>query len=217
MNERQPFVFYTERRLVVLTGLQAKNLPELLHHLNTVSGASIFYHTHHQFLSLHFEKPVFHNEFAHWVGDALQEERLSEELTAVDLLAFTTVRQLREAIVAKVEAYLQEVQGPARECRPGNAFHFCESQSFIMPTGAVAHDVRDFFSKLGAVSNVSLFFHFFESRLRLERATNDFSQWLRYMDQEELADDIDKLDPYAMTLDELRAEMIECGRKRGLA
>ena len=29
------------------------------------------------------------------------------------------------------------------------------------------------------VTNACLHFHFFEARLRLERPTNDFSQWLR--------------------------------------
>jgi len=217
MNGAEPFVFYTERRLVVLTGRKAKNLEELVGHLKEVSGACIFYHTHHQFLSHHFEKPVVHNEFANWVGNALQEELLAERLTAIDLLAFTSVRQIREEIVAKTETYLHEKNAPLRDCPPGEEFHFCESQSFVMPTGAVAQDVPDFFAKLRQVTTVSVFFHFFEARLRLEGPTNDFSKWLHYRSQPQLAVDIDGLDPYIMTLGELREEMIRCGRKYGVA
>lgn len=212
-----PFVFYTERRLVVLTGTKARTLEELLAHLKEVSGASIFYHTHHQFLAHHFEKPVFHNEFANWVGRALQYERLAEELTAVDLLACTSVRQIRDEITGKIESFLQESPGPSRECQPGDEFHFCESQSFVMPTGLVAHDAPEFFVTLRQVSTVSLFFHFFQARLRLGGPTNDFSQWLGYRGHEPLAAEIDKLDPYVMTLDELREEIIGCGRKYGVA
>ncbi|MEN6534862.1 MAG: DUF5752 family protein [Bryobacteraceae bacterium] len=216
MNDAPPFTFYTERRLVLLTGRKARNLQELASHLREVSGSSVFYHTHHQFLSHHFEKPVYHNEFANWVGDALQYRRLSEELTAVDLLACTSVRQIREQLLARIENYLGSSHNGTRDCRPGEEFHFCESQSFIMTTGLVARDVPEFFATLPRVSNVSLFFHFFEARLRLENPTNDFSQWLSYRGQEDLADEFARLDPYGMTLDEVRDEMIRCGERHGM-
>lgn len=82
-----------------------------------------------------------------------------------------------------------------------------------MPTGIVAHDVPDFFAKLPRVTNVSLYFHFFEARLRLERPTNDFSQWLADYGEKAVAQAIDKLDPYIMTLDELKSEMIKLGKR----
>ncbi len=213
MNSRDPFVFKTERRLVALTGVKASTLPELVKALREVSGSSIFYHTHHQLLSHHFEKPSFHNDFALWVSRALLEERLAEELTAMDLLRFTSIRQLREAIIAIIENYLTEIPWRIRECRPGDEFHLCKSKSFIMPTGLVAQDVPDFFVKLPGVANTSLYFHFFEARLRLERPTNDFSQWLADCGHDELSSAIDKLNPYILTLDELRDNIIELGRR----
>lgn len=217
MNSTSPFTFYTERRLVRLTSRKARTLDELASHLRDVSGASVFYHTHHQFLSHHFEKPVYHNEFANWVGDALQYRRLSEELTAVDLLACTTVRQIREELLACIENFTRANPGENRSCRPGEEFHFCESQSFVMPTGLEAADAREFFSTLPRVTNVSVFFHFFQARLRIGRPSNDFSEWLRYRGKDALAFAIDRLDPYGMTLDELRDEMIKCGARYGVA
>ncbi|MCI0695163.1 DUF5752 family protein [candidate division KSB1 bacterium] len=213
MIESSPFVFYTERRLVSLTGLKVRNLSELLSALREVSGAAIFYHTHHQYLSHHFEKPMFYNDFALWVSHALQEERLAEKLAAIDLLTFTTVRQLREAIITTIASYLSENNGRSRECPPGDEFHFCKSMSFVMPTGIMAHDVPDFFAKLPHITNVSLYFHFFEARLRLERPTNDFSRWLADGNQDKLARAIEKLDPYIMTLDELKSEIIKLGKQ----
>ncbi len=217
MNHEEPFVFQTERRLVMLTGRKARSLPELVSHLHEVTGSSIFYHTHHQYLSHHFEKPVFHSDFAVWVSSALLEEPLAEKLAAIDLLAFASIRQLREAIIGKVESYLEEIGGRTRECMPGDEFHFLESKSFVMPTGIVAHDIADFFAKLPHVSTVSLYFHLFESRLRLERANNDFSRWLSDRGAGELAAAIDRLNPYQMTLDELRQEMVRLGNPEGSA
>jgi hypothetical protein len=211
MNNHEPFVFQTENRLVTLTGRKARNLNELLDHIIRVPGSSIFYHTHHQYLSHHFEKPVFHNDFAAWSSTALLEERLSEKLVAIDLLAFGSIRQLREAIIEIIEKYITEIGGRVRDCLPGYEFHFCESKSFIMPSGVVAEDIPDFFAKLPKVTNASLYFHFFEARLRLEKPTNDFSTWLSYRGAPRLAEAIDGLNPYRMTLEELREAIILLG------
>jgi hypothetical protein len=211
MNHTEPFNFCTERRLVALTGLKATNLEQLLHGIHEVPGSSIFYHTHQTYLSHHFETPAFTNDFAMWVSEALQEERLGEKLAAIDLLAFTSIRQLREAIISAIEADLAGHKRRARECPPGDEFHFCRSKSFIMPTGLAAANPGEFFAVLPRVTNVSLFYHFFGARLRLERPTNDFSQWLAWRGESQLAKAIDKLNPYAVTLDELRDRIVKLG------
>ena len=186
-----PFIFHTERRLVSLTGLRAYNLQQLMAILAEVPGSSVFYHTHHQFLSHHFEKPVVYNDFAQWASTALLEESLGEKLSAIDLRAFTSIRQLREALLAEMEAHLKASDGYSPDCRRGHEFHFCKSKSFIMPTGLVARDVPDFFAKLPRVSNISIYFHFLEARLRLARPINDFSLWLSSLGEEDLAEAID--------------------------
>jgi len=198
---------------VVLTGRKASNLEEILCHLTQVSGSSVFYHTHVAYLAKHFEKPRFYNEFANWVSQELQEERLAERLAAIDLLAITSIRELREALIAAIQKHLESNSGNPRECPPGEEFHFCEAKSFIMPTGQVAHDIPEFFEIIEHVTNTCLHFHFFEARLRLERPTNDFSQWLGDLGETRLARRIDHLNPYAMTLDELKHEIVKVGRK----
>ncbi len=217
MNHCDPFVFYTERRLVELTGRRAHDLQELLRHLREVPGSTIFYHTHHRFLSHHFQTPVVYNDFAVWVTESLQEEALGEKLAALDLRRFVTIRDLREAIAKLIEDRLDQLGGPPRRCLPGQQFHFCKSKSFIMPTGIVASDPADFFAKLPGVTNISLYFHFLEARLRLGRPTNDFSEWFQGRGFPELARATDQLDPYLRTLDELKQELLSLGRKHGMA
>jgi len=213
MSGGNPFVFYTERRLVALTGRKARNLRELLVHLTEVSGSSIFYHTHYLYLAHHFEKPRFYNDFANWVSQALQEERLAEKLAAIDLLTLTSVRGVRETIISIIEKHLQDSSIRPRECPSGDEFHFCQAKSFIMPVGMIAHDVPEFFAELARVTNSCLHFHFFEARLRLERPTNDFSEWLRSLSQDRLARKIENLNPYVMTLDELKDDIVKMGRR----
>lgn len=207
MDHTEPFVFYTERRLVVLTGRRASDFPQLLNGLREVPGSSIFYHTHHMYLAHHFETPVFSNDFSLWISEALQDAGLGERLAAIDLLSFTSIRQLREAIIRMIEHHTDNGLRP-RECPPGDEFHFCRSKSFIMRTGLTAHDPDEFFRVLPQVSNASLFFHFFEARLRLGRETNDFSVWLLGRGEGALATAIDAMDPYSTTLDEFKERMI---------
>src|SRR5580704_11480438 len=126
--EAAPFVFHTERRLVVLTGRKASNLEELLCHLRQVSGSCVFYHTHVAYLATHFEKPRFYNEFANWASQALQEERLAERLAAIDLLATTSIRELRDTLTNTMQKHLEADGRTRRECPPGDEFHFCEAK-----------------------------------------------------------------------------------------
>lgn len=207
MPSNEPFVFYTERRLVALTGVRARNAIELAAALRVVPGSSVFYHTHHQYLSHHFERPVFFNDFAIWVSEALQQPRLAEELAAIDLLQFTSIRNLREAILAELDEFVATGNGGARECPPGDEFHFAKSKSFVMRTGLEASDPADFALKLPETTNISVFYHFFLARLRLERPTSDFAEWFRQRGEEKLARAVDRLDPYSVTLDELRDQI----------
>jgi hypothetical protein len=207
------FHFKTELRLVQLTGRRARNIRQLLAHLKKVPGSSIFYHTHQRLLEHHFEKPTGHNDFALWVEEALQEDALGERLAFIDLRDFTSVRQLRDTIISIIESQLERDGNiRSRQAPPGEEFHFCRSKSFVVSTGKVANSVAEFFRLLPSVSNDSLYFHFIESRLRLDLRTNDFSRWLEDCGENELARGINSLNPYVRTLDELKADMISLGR-----
>lgn len=209
----QPFEFYTQQQLILLTGRRARNLLELLEHVRSVPGASIFYHTHYLYLTQHFVTPKFYNEFAGWVSQALQERRLGERLGAIDLLSVSSLRELREQIAHEIEKHLRETQGPLRDCPPGDEFHFCEAKTFVFHTGLVAQSVSDFFQLIPSISNACLHFHFFEARLRLEKPTNDFTIWLNDMGENRLARAIDKLNPYVVSLDELKGQIFKIGRR----
>jgi hypothetical protein len=208
-----PFVFCTQQQLVLLTGRRAKNIQELLDHVRSVPGASIFYHTHYLYLTQHFVTPRFYNEFAGWVSQALLERRLAERIGAIDLLSVYSLREMRERIANEIERHLQESPGVLRDCPPGEEFHFCEAKSFVYPNGLVAHSVSEFFRMLPSISNACLHFHIFESRLRLEKPTNDFSVWLTSIGERGLAAAIDRLNPYVVSLDELKGQIFRIGRR----
>jgi hypothetical protein len=214
MDPPGPFRFHTELRLVALTGERATTLEELLELLRHVPGSSIFYHTHHEFLVHHFERPNFRNDFALWVEEALQEDELSEKLVAVDLLDHTTILSLREALIHQIESHIETNRAYGRRCPPGDEFHFCRAKSFVLPSGLQANDPAEFFRMLSRISNNSVSFHFLEARLRLGRPSNDFSDWLEAQGETSLAESIQRLNPYEVTLDELRAQIARLGEAR---
>ncbi|MGH7813840.1 MAG: DUF5752 family protein [Candidatus Binataceae bacterium] len=204
----EQFEFHSRLNLTLLTGKRARDLAELLENLRTVPGSVIYHHTHHFLVQHQFLSPEPPNDFAYWVSNILLEERLGEELAAIDLLRFRSIHDIRGAIAGVIEQYLE--QNPeVRPAPPGMEFHFMRSVSFVLPTGLVAHNLREFRGALERISPAALSFHMFDARLRLERGDNDFSIWLeKAIGEPKLAAALRTLDPYTHTEEGLRRAMI---------
>jgi small-conductance mechanosensitive channel len=210
----EPFRFYSRTHLTELTGLKAKNLHELVDILKKAPEGVIYYHTHHFLEQHHYLTPEPANDFAGWVSDALGDEVLGERLASIDTFGFPNLGALRDRLVGIIEEYLATGSN-FREAMPGREFHFMKSVSVILPTPYVAHDLREFAETLRKISLGSLYFHVFESRLRLGRGLNDFSIWMQdRLGEAELGDEIARLDPYTYTLEGLRLALIQLIEKR---
>lgn len=214
MAEPAPFHFLSTLDLTLLTNRRARDLAELLEHLRAVPGAVIYYHTHH-FLAQHqYLSPEPPNDFAYWVMNVLQEDRLGEQLAAIDLVQFSSLTALRDAIIGVIAAFLEE-RGQLRTAPEGEEFHFREAVSFVVSTPHVARDLAQFADEIEKIGFGSLAYHFFAARLRLESGENDFSDWLdRELGERDLARAITRLDPYTYTLDSLRREVVRLVRRR---
>jgi len=211
---KEAFRFVSRTHLTELTGLRAKDLRELVEVLKRAPDAVIYYHTHHFMEQHHYLAPEPSNDFAIWVGDALGDEVLGERLASVNTFGFPNLGALRERLVAIIVEYLSSGSN-FREAMSGREFYFMKSVSVILPTLYVAHDLREFVEALRKISLGSLYFHVFESRLRLGRGQNDFSIWLQdSLGENELGEEIARLDPYTYTLEGLRSALIQLIEKR---
>ena len=207
---KEPFKFYTRLHLSELTGLRAYNLNELVKILKEVPDSCVYHHTH-KFLQQHlYLSPEPPNDFAYWTAEALGEARLAERLASVDITQFLTIEALRGRIVKTIEDYLKtDPSAGLRTAHRGAEFHFIKAVSFILPTNYEAHDLAEFLAALREITIDSVYFHMFEARLRLGKKTNDFSLWIEESLQEErVAREISKLDPYTRTLDDLRKALV---------
>src|SRR5262249_9293856 len=209
----QPFHFLTTMHLTLLTNRRARDLAELLEHLRVVPGSVIYFHTHHFLVQHQYLSPEPPNDFAYWVTNVLQEDRLGEQLAAIDIVQFRTIRALRERLIKVIEADLNERQR-LRTAPEGEEFHFREAASFILPTPHVSHTLAEFADCVGKIGFGSLTFHLFDARLRLQKGENDFSEWLAALGEEQLARAIACLDPYTYTLEGLRNEVVRLVRQR---
>jgi len=216
IQAKEPFKFHTRLHLTELTGLRATNLSQLLDLIRKVPGSCIYHHTH-RFLQQHqYLSPEPPNDFAYWVTEILGEDELGEGLSSIDTIQYSTIRSLRDKIISTIDNYLKKnTLAKLKFAQEGEEFHFIKSVSFVLPTDYVANDLKELLIIIKKVTIDSIYFHMFESRLRLERVDNDFSNWIRNsIGNEELADEISRLDPYTYTLDGLQNKLITMLEKR---
>ena len=214
MEQEQAFHFSASLDLTLATNRRARDVAELLHHVRDASGAAIYFHTHHFLMQHQHLSPEPTNDFAYWVTTALQEDRLGEQLAAIDIVQFRSLGALRDRIAGVLERFLDKSTS-LRTAPHGEEFHVRESVSFVVPTGYVAHDLREFAACVEQIGFGSLSFHMFDARLRLERGANDFSEWLKNAHGEtQLADAIARLDPYTHTLEGLRRQIVRLVQRR---
>ena len=213
-KSKHPFQFSTSLKLKELTEKKARTVKELVEVIKDIPGASIYYHTH-VFLQKHQSfSPEPPNDFAYWVANTLGERKLGEELSAIDICAFSTIRELREKIINVIENHLFESKNPLRYASPGQEFEFIKAHSFVMPTGLTANSLLEFIQALEKVTVHSIYFHIFEAKLRLEKGVNDFSFWIgTSANAPQAAKSIAALDPYTFTLEGLRKKIIDIVKK----
>ncbi|HNX82326.1 MAG TPA: DUF5752 family protein [Candidatus Omnitrophota bacterium] len=216
IRAKEPFHFHTRLHLSELTGLRATTLGQLLTLIKTVPGASIYHHTH-RFLQQHQNlSPEPPNDFAYWVTEILGDDELGEKLASINVIQYSTIRNLRDKIASTIEEHLQtNAFAKLRFASSGEEFHFMKSVSFVLPTGCSAMDLKEFSENLRKITVDSIYFHIFEARLRLERGENDFSNWIENsLGDKDLANEISSLDPYTQTLENLRRTLVRIIDKR---
>jgi hypothetical protein len=212
---KEPFHFYTRQNLTYLTGEKARNLQELLDGIREASSATIYHHTHHYLQQHEFLSPEPPNDFAYWITNVLQDDVLGEKVASIDLRQYFTLHDIKSRIIAVIEESIHQGSDSHRNVPPGEEFHFMSSQTFVFPTKYLAHNLREFKECLHRVSIFSIYYHMFESRLRLQQEFGDFSFWLSTsLGEEKLAKEFMKLDPYTQTLENLRQALIRLVAKR---
>lgn len=209
MTDVQPFRFCTRLTLPEVTGRKAFTIAELLEGIKESDDAVIYHHTHRFIKQSQHLVPEGANDFAYWVTNTVGADRLGEELTAIDIVQYNWLGDIRNAFVRILNRYIAENPGPMRVVAPGREFHFMRSIRFSIPTDCVATDYLTFIECLRKVSVSSLYLHIFEARLRPPYGIDDFSNWFSVNFKDEaVGKELSRLDPYSYTLEGLRCRII---------
>lgn len=211
----EPFRFQTRFNLIELLGRRAATVRELADGIREVPGASIYHHTHRFLQQHHALSPEPPNDFAYWISGSLGLDDVGERLASVDTVRYRRVNDLRARYIEILEEVLASRRNSWPVCPEGEEFHFMACRTFILPLGIEAVDGRGFLEAMKRISVNSLYYHVFESRLRQEREENDFAAWFGDRGNLPLAAALSRLDPYTMTLDGLRREIVRLVRTHG--
>ncbi len=204
------FQFHDRLHLRELTGINAVTLPALLHHIKTVPESIIFNHTHRCLEQHERLVPDYPNDFSYWVGEVLGEDYLGERLASIDIMSALSIDDVRNELVFIIDDTLQKIPALAIKMAPqGEAFYFMKTKSVVFKLPYSVSNCDEFISCLKQIPLTSLYYHIFESRLRLQKPVNDVSLWLSdCCNQPELAASIAKLNPYDYSLEALREKVI---------
>lgn len=202
-----PFYFYTRITQVELLGRSARNIRELLNHIEKVPFSSVYHHTHRYLEQHRYFSPEHPNDFSYWISNALGLKKLGEKISSVDVFQFKDIEELRKRIIDILKEYVGKTP-TLKNCLKGEEFNFLSSKIFILPTNFIAKNLNEFISCLRRVTIHSLYFHIFEARMRLKKGNNDFSYWLRDAGYSGLADRLSRFDPYTYTLEGIRNKII---------
>jgi hypothetical protein len=208
LEEIKPFEFKQCITILKATGEKARNLRELRDRISDVSDESISHHVYHYFQK---EKRIleYTNDFAQWTGETLKENVLAEQLSNIDPYSFKCAVDLRKEIVSVIDACLKTFP-KTRAALSGDEFYFNEGITLVSPVGIQVKNLAEFLMAIRYVDLESIYFHFYEARIRPPEEVDDFSHWFGdALNKEGLADRIRLIDPFMHSLEAARQHIIE--------
>ena len=210
---KYPFKFYTRLTLPQLTGIYALNLKELLEGIKNADDSIIYYHTHHYLIQHHYVVPDAPNDFAHWIIHTLGEKLLGEEISSIDMFNYNSMADYKQELIKRLTVFIAK-DSKTRKVEINERFNFMKAATFVMSTGKEAYTLKEFCDILKNITIFSVYYHFFESHFRLGSGLDDFSLWIRSeLKLPDLSLKIQNLDPYSVTMDRLKEQIIKYAEK----
>lgn len=201
------FAFKQCVSILKATGRKASDLRELRDVIAVVKLDSIFHHTYQYFLKAHILE--YTNDFAHWAGEGLEERALAEHLSNIDPYYFHTIDDLRTELVRVIDDYLSRFPEP-RKAMAGEEFYFNETITLTFPTGVRARNLAEFLMGMRYIDAGSIYYHYYEARMRLGAGVDDFSTWIdAALGKPGLAERIRAVDPFMHDVEGIREHIVE--------
>lgn len=207
----EPFLVKDCALLNTATGKRARNLKEMRDHLQNIPLGSIYNHFWGRLLRHRFDEPEYNNDFAEWIRYFLQDGILAERLAIINPVAFADLESLRQELIEVIEQRLDETE-LITWAEIDMQFHFVGSQIIVFDTRQTIEQPEQLAEAFSKISLGSLYYHFIDARRRSPEMIDDFRSWLTtcgdpYYDY--LSSQLALVDPYFVSLQELRAQLID--------
>lgn len=212
----EPFIIQDCALIAIATGQYALTLTELRDRIETTPASSIYYHFWGGLLRPKFDDPEYQNDFAIWAYQGLNDKPLAERLALIDPSKFPDMEELRAEIIDIIEERIDESE-VLPWIKASKRFYFVRSQTVVFDTNKRLHVPEELMETIARLSLGSIFYHFIDARRRPPWGQDDFSKWLegfgdRYR---KLAESVSHIDPYFISLAELREELARALCEKG--
>lgn len=204
----KPFAIKDCDLIAIATGRRAQSLKEMRDQLHSIHPGCIYYHFWGGLLRPKFVDPEYNNDFSAWASHALHDPKLAERLGVIDPTDFSNIEGLRQELIEVIEQRLDENEF-IRRARPDQQFHFVRSQIVVFDTHHEIKMPEELAEIIPLISVGSVFYHFIDARRRAPEGMDDFRAWLSAWGKKykKLCDRLAELDPYFVTLTELRHQL----------
>lgn len=170
------FRFFTSAPLESPAGRVASDLESLRAGIAIVSPESIFHHVIRIPVRFPHVRDLPENDFARWVGDALQLPEVSERLAFVGSLPVGSLEEVRAALLAVLDRVPERDR--RRSSSDGAAFHFLEARSVFADLGIEAADPAEVVEIWPQLDDGATFLHLVEAPV-FGRTEFALIPWLR--------------------------------------
>jgi hypothetical protein len=184
------FQFHTPATLESPAGHVAADLEQLRTGIASVNVASLFHHVTRIPARFPHARDLPENDFARWVGDAIQLPEVSERLAFAGSVPSGTPEALRGTLMAVLDRV--SARDRKREASEGAAFHFVIAQTVLAPLGIVANEPVDVIEAWPWIDLGSAFYHLIEAPA-FGQQEHALIPWLREHGAKALADSADQV------------------------
>ena len=179
------FRFFTSAPLESPAGQVASDLESLKAGIATVSPESIFQHVTRMPVRFPHARDLPENDFARWVGDALQLPEVSERLAFAGTMPAASLEEVRAALLAVLNRVPERDR--KRSASEGASFEFLESRTVLADLGIEAADPAQVVEIWPQLDDAATFLHLVEAPI-FGRTEYALIPWLRARGARGLAD-----------------------------
>lgn len=184
------FEFFTPAALEMPAGHVAYDLEGLRAGIASVTPASLFEHVTRMPVRFPHARDIPENDFARWVGDALQLPEVSERLAFAGSGPTNSLEDLRASLLAVLDRVPEKER--KREASEGAAFYFLEARLVLAPLDLRALEPPEVIERWPWIDVHAAFYHLVEAPL-LERKEHALIPWLRERGAAGLADSAEQV------------------------